>query len=341
MELKLVGLLRLAWLAGIIPILIACLPINEINFMHKLLLVFAARGKIIQSSSSRFSKLTVPQRYFAHFYVLAVVWTLLLLLTTWAYAHKLGSLVFESTSYSGITSFLIGSSHISSIENPLSTSLEHNHRVWRSVFLLLLMEIQVFRRLYESLYVFNYSSTARMHVFGYLTGLFFYTAAPLSLCCDCAPEVFTFVKHLLAEFIVKGKKHMSPSDTQWLEYLSPLAKLGWCQWVGAVIFFWGWLHQRHCHAILGNLREVKEQADDYQIPHGDWFELVSSPHYLAEMVIYAGLLVASGGLDLTVWLLFAFVVTNLAFAAAETHRWYHRKFDNYPCNRYAIIPFLY
>ncbi|XP_074313289.1 polyprenal reductase 2-like isoform X2 [Silene latifolia] len=334
MEIGIVGLLRLAWLAGILPILIACLPFTGFNFIHHILLVSAGRGKITQSSS-RFSKLTVPQKCFSHFYVWAVLWTSLLLLTTWAYAHKLGSLVFESTSYSGITGFLIGGSNIFSIENPLATSPEHNYNVWRSVLLLLLMEIQVIWRLYESLYVFTYSSTARMHVFGYLTGLFFYTAAPLSLCCDVAPEVFTYAENLLAEFIVKGKSHMPHSDFQLMEYLGPLVKLGWCQWVGVVIFFWGWLHQRRCHIILGNLREVKEQADDYQIPHGDWFEMVSSPHYFAEMVIYAGLLVASGGLDLTVWLLFAFVVTNLTFAAMETHRWYHRKFDNYPCNRYA------
>ena len=43
---------------------------------------------------------------------------------------------------------------------------------------------------------------------------------------------------------------MAPLEFQWSEYLSPLLKLGWCQWVGAAIFFWGWLHQRHCHAIL-------------------------------------------------------------------------------------------
>ncbi|KAH9610718.1 hypothetical protein KSS87_003669 [Heliosperma pusillum] len=288
-----------------------------------------------------FQKLTVPQKCFSHFYALAVVWTSLLLLTTWAYAHKLGSLVFESASYSGITGFLIGGSNIFSTENPLATSPEHNTKVLRSVFLLLLMEIQVIWRLYESLFVFNYSSTARMHVFGYLTGLFFYTAAPLSLCCDVVPDVFTYAEHLLAEFIVKGKSHMLPSEFQSMEYLGPLVKLGWCQLVGAAIFFWGWHHQRRCHVILGNLREVKEQADDYKIPHGDWFEIVSSPHYLAEMVIYAGLLVASGGLDTTVWLLFAFVVTNLMFAATETHKWYQRKFDNYPCNRYAVIPFMY
>ncbi|GMY05636.1 polyprenol reductase 2-like isoform X1 [Fagus crenata] len=92
---------------------------------------------------------------------------------------------------------------------------------------------------------------------------------------------------------------------------------------------------------LGSLRDRTEQDEEYVIPHGDWFESVSSPHYLAEIVIYAGLLVASGGTDLTIWLLFGFVVANLVFAAAEMHRWYLRKFDNYPSNRLAIIPFLY
>lgn len=283
----------------------------------------------------------MPQKFFTHFYVLAVVWTSVLLLTTWVYARNIGSLISESTSHSNVASYLTGGSHLFSLDKTYSTSPEHIFRVWRSVFLLILLEVQVLRRLYESVYVFNYSSTARMHIFGYLTGLFFYTAAPLSVSCNCATEVFTFVANRAAEFIVKGKNRMPPPEIQFLEYLSPLLKLGWPQLIGAVIFFCGWLHQRRCHAILGNLREVKEQANDYRIPHGDWFEIVSSPHYLAEIVIYAGLVVASGGLDLTVWLLFAFVVANLVFAAPETHRWYQRKFDNYPSNRYAIIPFVY
>lgn len=34
----------------------------------------------------------------------------------------------------------------------------------------------------------------------------------------------------------------------------------------------------------GLLQEHKEQEGEYGIPHGDWFEIVSSPHYLAEIV---------------------------------------------------------
>ncbi|KAH9620453.1 hypothetical protein KSS87_011853 [Heliosperma pusillum] len=201
----------------------------------------------------KYEKLTVPQRFFSHFYVLAVVWTSLLLLTTWAYAYKLESLVSESKSHPGVASNLAG-------------------------------------------------------------------AAPLSLSCNSVPEIYTFIVNLLSEFIVKGKNHMPLVEFHWLDYLRPLVRLGCCQLVGVVIFFWGWFHQRCCHVILGNLREEKENAGDYKIPLGDWFEYISSAHYLAEMVIYGGLLVASGGLDVTVWLLFGFVVTNLAFAATETQR---------------------
>ncbi|KAL0365624.1 UNVERIFIED_CONTAM: Polyprenol reductase 2 [Sesamum angustifolium] len=93
--------------------------------------------------------------------------------------------------------------------------------------------------------------------------------------------------------------------------------------------------------VKSSLRDNDEKVDDYAIPRGDWFEYVSSPHYLAEIVIYGGLVVASGFSDITIWLLFGFVVANLVFAAAETQRWYIRKFDNYPRNRYAVIPFVY
>ncbi|KAG6711807.1 hypothetical protein I3842_05G072500 [Carya illinoinensis] len=338
MEVGLVGLLRAAWIAGTLPILIASLPSSRLSRFRDVLSDFAKRGKTMQYSSQRF---TVPQRFFCHFYWVAVVWTTLLLVTTWMYAYTTAPMVSEPFLYSSIANHLTGGSHILSWHKSLSTSIMQRYTVWRSVFLLLLMEGQVLRRLFETIYVFNYSPSARMHIFGYLTGLFFYVAAPLSLCCNCIQEVYEFAVNGVAEFIVRGKSQMPAIEFDWWEFVNPLVKLGWRQWVGAVIFFGGWVHQRRCHAILGSLRDHMEQVDEYVIPHGDWFEIVSSPHYLAEIVIYASLVVASGGADLTIWLLYAFVVANLVFAAAETHRWYLRKFDNYPSNRFVIIPFIY
>ncbi|OMO74423.1 hypothetical protein CCACVL1_16748 [Corchorus capsularis] len=337
MELGLVTLLRAAWVAVILPIVIASIPSAKLSWFHQLLSGYAKRGKTMQPSSYKF---TVPQRFFSHFYMMAVAWTTLLLLTTWLYACKEAPMTSESFHFSHLASYLTGGSHVFSFHKSHLTPVEYRYRVWRSVLLLLLMEAQVLRRLFETFYVFNYSPSARMHIFGYLTGFFFYIAAPLSLCCTYAPEVFKFTLNLVSEFIVRGKNQMPAIEIDWLEAINPLLKLGWGQWIGCAIFLWGWIHQRRCHAILASLRAHSEQVDDYVIPTGDWFELVSSPHYLAEIVLYAGLVIASGG-DLTVWLLFLFVVANLGFAAAETHRWYLRKFENYPTNRFAIIPFVY
>nr|CAD1844574.1 unnamed protein product [Ananas comosus var. bracteatus] len=152
-----------------------------------------------------------------------------------------------------------------------SHTVEHKHHVWQTVFVLLLMEIQLLRRLYETINVFHYGPSAQMHIFGYLAGLFFYIAAPLSLGSSCLLEALNYARDQIAEFIVKGRARMPD--------------------------------------IEGSLRENKG-ADEYVIPHGDWFRYVSCPHYLAEIVVYAGILVASGGFDITVWLLFSFVVAT-------------------------------
>ncbi|XP_024995631.1 polyprenol reductase 2-like [Cynara cardunculus var. scolymus] len=335
--LGLVSLLRAAWIAATLPILLACLPLPGLGWFRRALLGFAKRGKILPSNST---KLTVPQRFFSHFYVVAIFWTTILLVAVWFYALKMLPSLIEHDLFSTITSHLTGGSHAFSWHKSLSTR-EHVYNVWLSVFLLLLMEVQVLRRFYETIYVFNYSSSARMHIFGYLAGLFFYTAAPLSLCCTFAPEVFDFVKNLVAEFIVKGKDRMSKPEFNIWMFVTPFLRLRWYAWIGAAIFLWGWVHQLRCHEILGSLREKTETLEEYVIPYGDWFEYVSSPHYSAEIVIYGGLLVASGGADLSLWLLFTFVVANLVFAATETQRWYHHKFDDYPRNRYAIFPFVY
>ncbi|XP_052192900.1 polyprenol reductase 2-like [Diospyros lotus] len=338
MEIGLAELLIVAWIAGTLPILIASIPFSQLNYFHQFLLGFAKRGKTMQSSAHKF---TLPQKFFCHFYALAVVWTTFLLAVTWFYAYKMAPLISKPLQYSTLTSYLAGSSHILFFHESSPPAVKQRYRVWSSVFLLSLMEFQVLRRLTESIYVFKYNPSAQMHIFGYITGLFFYIAAPLSLCCAFLPEAFVLAMNQMADFLIKGKTQIPVTEFDWWGFVNPLLKLKWYSWSGMAIFFWGWIHQWNCHAILGSLRDDPEQVDAYVIPHGDWFDYVSSPHYLAEIVIYAGLVVANGGSDLTIWLLFLFVVANLVFAAAETQRWYLHKFDNYPRDRFAIIPFVY
>lgn len=103
------------------------------------------------SGSSFAQRFTVPQKYFLHFYIVAVVWTtLLLVLFTLSYAH------WKMTRFHLVDHQSIGQMDL----------------VWRShIFMLMLMELQVLRRLFETVYVFDYGSSARMHIAGYFTGL--------------------------------------------------------------------------------------------------------------------------------------------------------------------------
>lgn len=119
-----------------------------------------------------FQKFTVPQRYFLHFYMVAVLVTTSMLLLMWFYAYgKMVPSASDSFQYTTVASHLTGGSHVFSFEKRSLTPTEHRHHVWRTVFVLLLMEAQVLRRLFETVNVFSYSSSARMHVMGYLTGL--------------------------------------------------------------------------------------------------------------------------------------------------------------------------
>lgn len=51
MKFWLVGLLRVAWVAGTLPIIIASLPSSRLHLFHEALMGFAKRGKIMHSSS--------------------------------------------------------------------------------------------------------------------------------------------------------------------------------------------------------------------------------------------------------------------------------------------------
>lgn len=203
------------------------------------------------------------------------------------------------------------------------------------VAILSLFELQVLRRLYETSCLSKFSRHARMHILAYLLGLLFYVVASLSL--------FPRAKELMVSFShgYLAYKHDIYKSEISFQGGNPLLQVGWRYWIGGAIFVWGWVHQYRCHTILASLRTNQTDDAQYKIPYGDWFEYVSSAHYLAEFVIYFSFIVATGGQIVDTWLLFAFTVMNLSIAADGTHKWYRRKFENYPRSRKAIVPFLY
>ena len=136
--------------------------------------------------------------------------------------------------------------------------------------------------------------------------------------------------------------------------------MNWRYAVALVVFVWASYHQYTCHQILADLRRSNSTnnfssrrnnvADTHPpkpsqtlrvgIPHGDWFALVSCPHYLAEILIYCSLLVVQAG-SLTMLLPCSFVAFVLGLSARQMHSWYLDKFEDYPKNRKRIIPYIF
>eukprot|EP00250_Pteridium_aquilinum_P013158 c21166_g3_i1 orf=133-1062(+) len=277
--------------------------------LQTFLLPIFHRGKLIQPSSSP-PWFTVPQRFFLHFYIVGTLFNGFLLL-----------LMLAQTCVKPMPKFEIS-----------------REEAWRTVAILFLFELQVLRRLYESLYVSKFSRHARMHILAYLLGLLFYVLASLSL----FPRGKELMMNLMSGY--PAYKHGIDKFEISLGGGNPLREIGWRYWISGAIFFWGSVHQHRCHVILASLRSsemMKKDDAQYKIPYGDWFEYVSSAHYLAEFVIYFSFVVATGGQNINTWLLFVFTILNLSIAADDTHKWYRRKFKNYPRNRKAIVPFLY
>lgn len=76
----------------------------------------------------------------------------------------------------------------------------------------------------------------------------------------------------------------------------------------------------------------------YVIPRGGLFEYVSCANYFGEILEWSGWALACGSLPAVAFAVYTF--SNLAPRAQKQHAWYVQKFEDYPRNRTAVIPFL-
>ncbi|HJK94920.1 MAG TPA: DUF1295 domain-containing protein [Polyangiaceae bacterium LLY-WYZ-15_(1-7)] len=107
--------------------------------------------------------------------------------------------------------------------------------------------------------------------------------------------------------------------------------------LGVAVFFLGWGMNHHADATLRNLRKPGETG--YKIPHGGMYRFVSCPNYLGEIVEWCGFALAAWTPAAAAFAFFTFA--NLAPRAVAHHRWYHEKFEDYPRERRAILPFVW
>ncbi len=111
----------------------------------------------------------------------------------------------------------------------------------------------------------------------------------------------------------------------------------WHLWLGAGLFLTGWVINYKADAILIALRKPGENSG-YKIPRGWLYEYISCPNYLGEIIEWCGWAIASWSLSGFAFALYT--AANIGPRALDNHRWYREKFEDYPEQRKAIIPFV-
>ena len=106
--------------------------------------------------------------------------------------------------------------------------------------------------------------------------------------------------------------------------------------LGVAVFAGGMAINLHSDSLLRRLRRPGETG--YKIPRGGLFRWVSCPNYLGEIVEWIGWAIASwspAGLAFAVY-----TAANVGPRAMSHHRWYRERFEDYPEQRKALIPYL-
>ncbi|CAO3652682.1 unnamed protein product [Mucor fragilis] len=186
-----------------------------------------------------------------------------------------------------------------------------------------LFTLHLTRRVYESFWVEKPSKTATMHVSHYLIGVGFYGAMVLGTWLEGASNV---------------ESSLSQQQDTYFNMTSLAA---------IALFLYASYHQYKCHAILSMLRQSKDQASSYSIPRGDWFEILVTPHYFADILVYLSLNILYRFQNYILICGLLWTIVNLSVVSGETQRWYQSHFSAeklnqaFPHGRKRIIPGLY
>lgn len=119
-----------------------------------------------------------------------------------------------------------------------------------------------------------------------------------------------------------------------LEVAEPLVDL---KFLGLLLFLVGISGNFYHHYVLANLRKKNEKG--YKIPSGGLFNLVICPHYLFEIIAFLGISLISQTL-----FSYACAIGSALYLIARsysTRKWYISKFENFPKNVKALIPFVF
>lgn len=266
-----------------------------------------AYGKIT-GGSRHTGVLSVPKRWYRHFYatasVLATVTALVLL-----------------DEYHAVSLWPAGTSWCRRrlwypIRRPVSS-----YSAAATTTAVTMLASQCFRRAYETHRVNVFSDTA-VGLWYYASGYVHYVGSIVTIMAE-APAVTNDTIGPEA-FILAG----GPTE---------LARLA----AGVLIFAWAYREQWRANVALAAARKSGSRVVTYDhcMMTGGLFDLVSSPQMFTEMIMYGAWYVVLWGSSGWKYVVL-FVWGNQLEIALISHRWYQAKFKNYPRNRKAIIPYI-
>lgn len=106
---------------------------------------------------------------------------------------------------------------------------------------------------------------------------------------------------------------------------------------GAGLFAFGmWTNISHDYHLFEKRNEKEDQG--YVIPEYFLFKYISCPNYFGEILEWIGYALMAN--TISAWIFVFSTFSNLFPRALTHHKWYRNKFEYYPKNRRAIIPFI-
>ncbi|TKY46031.1 Steroid 5-alpha-reductase DET2 [Spatholobus suberectus] len=179
------------------------------------------------------------------------------------------------------------------------------HEGVRSTLLQSALTLHFFKRVFEVLFIHKFSG-----------GMLLDSAIPITLSYFLSTATMIYAQHL----------------TQGLPE-PPINLL----YPGIVLFLVGIIGNFYHHYLLTKLRGKGEK--EYKIPKGGLFELVICPHYLFEIIVFYGVSFISQTLYA-----FSFAVGTTFYLLGRsyaTRKWYLSKFEDFPVDVKAVIPFVF
>lgn len=107
--------------------------------------------------------------------------------------------------------------------------------------------------------------------------------------------------------------------------------------IGILLFTSGVYINYKSDAMLLALRKPGETG--YKIPRGFLFNKISCPNHFGEIIEWIGFALMTWNIASFSFALWTFA--NLAPRSVAHHKWYKEKFEEYPIERKALIPYLF